>query len=48
MARYGGKYAETYYCSANGGASESSENVWSNPLPYLVGKEVIPNDESEV
>lgn len=39
VAMYGGKYAETYYCSANGGASESSENVWSNPLPYLVGKE---------
>ena len=38
-AMYGGKYAETYYCSANGGASESSENVWSNPQPYLVGKE---------
>ena len=38
-ALYGGKYAETYYCSANGGASESSENVWSNPLPYLMGKE---------
>lgn len=39
VALYGGKYAETYYCSSNGGASESSENVWSNPLPYLVGKE---------
>ncbi len=39
VALYGGKYAETYYCSANGGASEASENVWSNPLPYLVGKE---------
>lgn len=39
MALYGGKYAETYYCSANGGASEASENVWSNSLPYLVGKE---------
>ncbi len=39
VATYGGKYAETYYCSANGGASEASENVWSNPLPYLVGKE---------
>ena len=38
-AMYGGKFAETYYCSANGGASESSENVWSNPQPYLVGKE---------
>lgn len=39
VAVYGGKYAETYYCSANGGASESSENVWSNPQPYLTGKE---------
>ncbi len=39
VALYGGKYAETYYCSSNGGASEASENVWSNPLPYLVGKE---------
>ncbi len=39
VARYEGKYAETYYCSANGGASESSENVWSHPVPYLVGKE---------
>jgi len=38
-AMYNGQYAETYYCSANGGASESSENVWSNPQPYLVGKE---------
>lgn len=39
VAMYGGKYAETCYCASNGGASESSENVWSNPLPYLVGKE---------
>lgn len=39
VALYGGKYAETYYCSANGGASESSENVWSNARPYLTGKE---------
>lgn len=38
VAVYGGKYAETYYYSSNGGASESSENVWSMPLPYLVGK----------
>lgn len=38
VALYDGKYAETYYCSANGGASEASENVWSNALPYLVGK----------
>ena len=39
VAMYGGKYAETYYCSSNGGASESAENVWTNALPYLVGKE---------
>ena len=38
-AMYGGKYAETYYYAANGGASESSENVWGNARPYLVGKE---------
>ncbi len=38
-AMYGDKYAETYYYASNGGASESSENVWSMPLPYLVGKE---------
>ena len=39
VAMYGGKYAETYYYASNGGASESSENVWNYPLPYLVGKE---------
>lgn len=39
VAMYGGKYAETYYYSSNGGASESAENVWANALPYLVGKE---------
>lgn len=37
-ARYNGRYAETYYYSSNGGASESPENVWGNQLPYLVGK----------
>ena len=36
---YDGKYAETYYCSSNGGASESAGNVWLEDLPYLVGKE---------
>ena len=39
VAMYGGKYAETYFCSSNGGASESPENVWSGAVPYLVGKE---------
>lgn len=37
-ATYAGRMAETYYCSSNGGASEAPENVWGNPLPYLVGK----------
>lgn len=36
---YRGQLAETYYCSSNGGASESSENVWSAALPYLRGKQ---------
>ncbi len=39
VAMYDGDYAETYYCSSNGGASESSENVWTTALPYLRGKE---------
>lgn len=38
VAFYNGKYAETYYCSSNGGASESSVNIWLNHQPYLVGK----------
>ncbi len=39
LASYSGQLAETCYYSSNGGASESSENVWSYPQPYLVGKE---------
>lgn len=38
-AFYNGRYAETYYCSSNGGASESAVNVWTNHQPYLVGRE---------
>ena len=38
VAVYDGEYAELYYCSSNGGASESSENVWTTALPYLTGK----------
>lgn len=34
-----GKLADAYYYSSNGGASESSENVWTSALPHLVGKE---------
>ena len=36
---YQGRWAETVYCSSNGGASESAENVWSEARGYLVGKE---------
>ena len=36
---YNGKLAETYYYSSNGGATESSANVWNYAIPYLVGKE---------
>ena len=35
---YGGELAEAYYYSSNGGASESSGNVWTKDLPHLVGK----------
>ena len=38
VATYDGAYAELYYYSSNGGASENSENVWTKALPYLVGK----------
>ena len=34
-----GELASAYYYSSNGGASESSENVWSSAVPHLVGKE---------
>ena len=37
--RYGGDYAETYYCASNGGATQSPENVWSGSQPYLLEKE---------
>lgn len=37
-AFYDGEYAELYYYSSNGGASENSENVWTKALPYLTGK----------
>ncbi len=34
---YNGELCETYYSSSNGGASESSENVWTTAIPYLRG-----------
>jgi stage II sporulation protein D len=35
---YNDKPCSTFFYSSNGGASESSENVWVTALPYLVGK----------
>ena len=35
---YNGEYAETYFYSCNGGASEDAENVWGREYPYLKGK----------
>lgn len=35
---YDGDYAIGYYCSCNGGATESSENVWGSKCAYLIGK----------
>lgn len=34
---YQGQVAQTFYYSANGGASEDVENVWGSSLPYLKG-----------
>ena len=34
---YNGELCQTYYSSSNGGASESSANVWGQALPYLQG-----------
>lgn len=36
---YQGSLCETYYYSSNGGATENSENVWTNAVPYLRGIE---------
>ncbi len=36
--RYDGAYCETLYSSCNGGASESSVNVFGSACPYLIGK----------
>lgn len=35
---YDGKYAEAYYYSSNGGASEDAKNVWGDEVGYLKGK----------
>jgi stage II sporulation protein D len=43
---YNGAICTTFYCSSNGGASESSENVWTEALPYARG--VIDPYEADV
>jgi stage II sporulation protein D len=35
---YNGEYADTYYHSCDGGATENSENVFNETIPYLRGK----------
>lgn len=34
---YQGELTQTFYAASNGGASESSENVWTQAFPYLRG-----------
>ncbi|KYH32340.1 SpoIID/LytB domain-containing protein [Neomoorella mulderi] len=41
---YDGKVIEAYFHANAGGYTEDSENVWSNPLPYLRG---VPSPEDE-
>ncbi len=36
-AWYDGEICQTYYHSCDGGATENSENVWRDALPYLQG-----------
>lgn len=38
FVRYNGDICQTYYHSSNGGATESSGNVWVTQLPYLTGR----------
>jgi stage II sporulation protein D len=35
---YDGKLCTTFFFSSDGGATESSENIWATALPYLRGK----------
>lgn len=36
---YGNDLVEGYFHSSSGGRTESSENIWTNAIPYLVGVE---------
>lgn len=44
-ATYNGAFCDTVYFSSDGGATESSENIWSTAYPYLVGK-IDPYEEA--
>ena len=44
--KYNNQYANTFFYSSSGGHTESSENVWSSAIPYLVGVE-DPYDTSK-
>ncbi|HXL03222.1 MAG TPA: stage II sporulation protein D [Bacillota bacterium] len=37
VATYQGYLIEAYYHAASGGATDNSEEIWSNPVPYLRG-----------
>jgi len=41
---YNGKAAECYYHSSSGGWTENTENVWLNPIPYIVAVEAPYED----
>ena len=43
---YNGKLCETYFSSSDGGATENSENVWTEAIPYLRG--VIDPYEADI
>lgn len=43
---YNGKIATGFFYSSNGGASENSENVWTEKIDYLVGK-IDPYERTE-
>lgn len=38
VIRYNGALIDAVYSSSDGGATENSENVWNDALPYLRGK----------
>lgn len=43
---YNGQLCNTFYASSDGGATENSENVWSEAIPYLRG--VVDPYEADV